>query len=392
MVTPSYAFSRCPRILFGEGAFGRLGEITAGFGPVALLVTGGGSLERSGRLDALLSSLSDRSVRCEMVAVAGEPSPEMVDGAVAAHRGRAVSVVLAVGGGSVMDAGKAVSAMLPMEGPVLEYLEEVGDPSAHSGAKVPFIAAPTTAGTGSEATRNAVLSRTGPKGFKVSLRHDEFVPDVAVVDPSLALSCPAGTTAACGMDAFTQLLESLVSPAASPITDALALSGFERVRDSLVSAFTSGASDIEARAGMAYAALVSGLALANAGLGVVHGLAASVGGKFDVPHGVACGTLVGPATRANILRLREAGGEEALLKYAMAGAAVTGRAGESAENLCDLLVEVIDRWVEELRIPRLGRYGITESDLDSLAASTAQKSNPVALSLNEVRGILAARL
>lgn len=388
-----FEFARCPEIHFGERSFERLGEIASGYGSMAVVVTGAGSLERSGRLDALLAMLDERAVRHTRVTVRGEPSPDVVDSAVAANRGKSVSVVVGVGGGSALDAGKAISAMLPVEGSVLEYLEEVGTPSAHSGAKVPFVAVPTTAGTGSEATKNAVLSRTGPQGFKVSLRHDNFVPDVAVVDPSLALSCPPSTTAACGMDAFPQLLESLVATGASPLTDALALSGLEYIRDNLLPACSTGAGGVEVRAGMAYAALLSGMALANAGLGVVHGLAAEIGGMFDVPHGVVCGTLVGAATRANISRLRESGdGGGALPKYAIAGATLTGRGGADKERLCDLLVEAIEVWVAELGIPRLGEYGVRESDLDRLAGSVSQKNNPVKLSNDEVRGILADRL
>lgn len=381
-------------MLFGEGTFARIGAVASRFGNSALLVTGGGSLERSGRLDALLEDLSRHTVRTSRVTVKGEPTPALVDGAVREHRGAGAGVVIAVGGGSVLDAGKAVSAMLPVDGSVLDYLEEVGTPGSHSGVKVPFVAVPTTAGTGSEATKNAVLSHVGPEGFKVSLRHDNFVPDVAVVDPALALTCPAATTAACGMDALTQLLESFVSPAASPLTDALALSGLERAAASLVAACTRGTSDTGARAGMAYAALVSGITLANAGLGVVHGLAGALGGLYEIPHGVACGTLVGPATRVNISRLRDSGGgSAALAKYAAAGAVLAGGHGdESVEVLCDLLVETIERWVEELGIPRLADYGVMESGLDALASSAGQKNNPVTLTEGDIRGILASRL
>jgi len=380
-------------VYFGEGTFSRLGRIASGFGGSALLVTGGRSLEVSGRLGDLLDDLERNAVRASRVSVNGEPSPELVDAAAGGHRGELPDVVIAVGGGSVLDAGKAVSAMLTVEGSVLEYLEEVGDPGAHGGEKVPLVAVPTTAGTGSEATKNAVLSRVGPGGFKVSLRHDSFVPDVAVVDPSLALTCPRATTAACGMDALTQLLESYVSPAASPITDALALGGMERVGKSLVAACTGGADDIVHRSGMAYAALAGGITLANAGLGVVHGAAAVLGGLFEIPHGVACGTILGAATRVNIERLRQEGGNEALSRYASAGAVLSGAGpGAGTEALCDILVETLDGWVEELGLPRLGEFAITDWDLDRVAAAAGLKNNPVALDTSDVRTILASRL
>ena len=192
---------------------------------------------------------------------------------------RGIDVVLSTGGGSVIDAGKAVSAMLRVEGSVAEYLEDVGT-RKHPGTKVPFVAVPTTAGTGCEATRNAVLSRVGPDGFKKSLRHDNFLPDAAVVDPVLTLSCPPDITAACGLDALTQLLESFVSTKASVLTDVLALSGLEHIGNSLVPACTNSGQDIDMRANLSYAALMSGITLTSAGLGTVHGFASSIGGLF----------------------------------------------------------------------------------------------------------------
>ena len=257
----SFQFYRTPRVRFGAGAFAALAEEAAGFGDEVLVVTGRRSLRASGRLDRLLRSLGERSLAHTVVETSGEPSPERIDEAVAAFRDRRISVVLAVGGGSVVDAGKAISAMLPCAGSVRSYLEGVGD-REHSGEKLPFIAVPTTAGTGSEATKNAVLSSVGLDGFKASLRHDNFVPDLAVLDPELSLSCPADVSAACGMDAFCQLLESYVSTRASPLTDSLAVEGLRRAAGSLVAVCTTGADDLEARASMTHASFVSGITLA----------------------------------------------------------------------------------------------------------------------------------
>jgi alcohol dehydrogenase class IV len=301
---------------------------------------------------------------------------------------------MAVGGGSAIDAGKAISAMLLEGGSVMDYLEGVGAGAKHSGTKVPFIAIPTTAGTGSEATKNAVLSRVGPGGFKKSLRHDNFVPDIALIDPELALPCPADITAACGMDALTQLLESYVSTGASPITDALALNGLEYVANNLVPASSSGAGDIEVRAGIAYASLLSGITLANAGLGVIHGFAAAIGGLFPAPHGVVCGTLLGEVTRANIeWLLKEKGAEdESLRKYAKAGAVLAGRETGDIAGDCDLLMETIDEWARILDLPLLGEYGVGISDIDGILEETSLKKNPAALGKEEMRIIIESRI
>lgn len=394
MVMDGFRFARAPRIVFGPGAAGDLAGIVRAFGSSVLLVTGSRSLESSGKMAAVCASLRDGGLTVSRAVVDGEPSPELVDAIVAGHRDRGVEVVLAVGGGSVLDAGKAVSAMLPREGSVFRFLEGVGSGPPRDGAKAPFVAVPTTAGTGSEATQNAVLSRVGPGGFKKSLRHENFVPDVALLDPELALSCPPGVTAACGMDAFTQLLESYVSSASSPMTDALAWSGLEQVSANLVRACGDGAGDVSVRAGMAYAAMISGMTLANAGLGLVHGLASAVGGLFAIPHGVVCGTLMGAVNRATLRKLREQHGpaHPALEKYARAGALFGGRPGCGPETGWGLLLDTVASWTEQLGMPRLGAFGVREADLDAIVAGAGNKNNPVRLEPEEIRDVVRSRL
>jgi alcohol dehydrogenase class IV len=421
-------FARTPRIIFGAGRFKDVGAIAAGFGRRALVVTGGGSLKKSGRWEKLCALLKATGVEFEHFAFTQEPSPEAVDRAVALHRnpglgGNNIDVVLAVGGGSVIDGGKAISAMLTSGDSTLDYLEGVGT-RLHDGRKIPFIAVPTTAGTGSEATKNAVLSRVqrsvqsgrpdqpgqpeypgqsnqsgqsqwpdqpGLGGFKKSLRHDNFVPDVALVDPALTLSCPPDISAACGMDAFVQLLESYVSVKASPFTDALCESALSLAGRSLTASCTDGADDVRVRADMSYAALISGITLANAGLGLVHGFASTIGGFCDAPHGVICGTLIGSTTRAVVAALRRTGAKAALAKYARIGALVTGETLND-EALVDALIETLDSWTSALNLPHLGRWGIVLEDVEELASDTSNKEAPVKLSPNEIAAVLGERI
>ena len=407
--TFSFKFASTPDIVFGCGAFAELPSLIAGQGERVLLITGGTSLQKSGNLERLTAELEDRVTRIDLEKVSGEPSPELVDELAEKHRSPAPTVIAAVGGGSVLDAGKAVSALIPCQESVMAYLEGVGQGKQHSGKKVPFIAVPTTSGTGSEATKNAVLSRVGDAGFKKSLRHDNFVPDLALVDPELVQSCPPDITAASGMDAISQLLGAYLSTEASPLTDSLALKALERAGESFYLAVTQG-ENLKARADMAYAALISGIVLANAGLGIVHGAASPLGGYFDIPHGVVCGTLLPAAVEKNIellrIEAREEGGKAAesrqfLEKYALAGALLSREAQTGqmqldlegqVEKYCDRLIEILHEWVEELPISRLGEYGIREADLAKIAAETGCKNNPVPLSKEEIEDILRARL
>ncbi len=389
MVGGGFSWARTPRIIFGAGRRAQLGETVAALGRSALVVTGARALQQSGRLADVREALAACGVRVRKYSVAGEPAPELVDRIVAELRGDAPDVVVALGGGSVMDAGKAISAMLPQTESVEAFLEGVGGQS-HDGRKVPFVAVPTTAGTGSEATKNAVLSRVGPDGFKASLRHDNLVPDVALIDPELALTCPAEVTAACGMDALTQLLEAYVSTKASPLTDALAWSGLSAVRDHLLAAYREGATNVAARTGMAYGALLSGMALANAGLGVVHGLAGVIGGLRPMPHGAACGTLLAAATRMNVARLKQTGGV-GLRKYAAVGRLFEAKA-DDAGACCDHLVAVLTRWMDELALPRLSCFDISGALLEHIAARASNKNNPVELDAADRQALLAERV
>lgn len=393
----AFEVARLPEIRFGSGTLDQLPDILQRFGSEVLLVTGRASLQATPRWQRLLDGLRAAGMRWHQVTVDGEPSPELVDDAVAAHRSVPIDVVAGIGGGSVLDAAKAIAGLLRTGTSVLDHLEGVGRGLPYPGPAVPFVAAPTTAGTGSEATKNAVLSRRGPDGFKKSFRDNRLVAEVAVVDPSLLDSCPKDLIAANGMDAFTQLLESYVSLRASPFTDALASSGMQAFRDGFWQAWT--ADDPLAQQGyqkLAYASLCSGITLAQCGLGSVHGLASPLGAFFPIPHGVVCGTLVAAATRLNIRALRACEpGHPALRKYAEAGILLSGRmfAGETAAQ--DGLADLLDAWTERLQLPRLATLGVGERDLDRIVANCrggSMQTNPLVLSDAELVGLLRERL
>lgn len=384
----AFTFIRPPRIRFGAQTLSEVPGIVTSLGKKAVLVTGASSLKNSGVLQEIGSQFKNASIEYTHVFTTGEPSTEQIDELTTACRAFKPDVVVAVGGGSVIDAGKAIAAMLRHEGGAADYLEDIGT-RRPSGEKAAFVAVPTTAGTGSEATTNAVLRAPGKNGAKKSLRHVNFMPDAAVVDPRLMVGCPPEVTAACGMDAFTQLLESYVSVKASALTDALALSGIEQVRDTLLAAASTGASDVGVRSGMAYGALMSGITLANAGLGVVHGMAGVIGGRFQIPHGVVCGSLVGPATKATIEKLRRIDPmHPALCKYAVVGWRLINTSIGSVENGCDNLLGMIAVWSKELHIPSLGDYGITPADIEAIANESGNRNNPAQLDKKEMEALL----
>jgi len=396
MNIPSFSISGLPRIVFGDGVISRVPALAGEFGSHTLLLTGAKSFVQSPHWAALTNGLITAGISFEHATVDGEPSPELADELAARFRKNNIEVVIGVGGGSVLDAAKAVAGLLRIENSVMDYLEGVGPELPYQGPEVPFIAVPTTAGTGSEATKNAVLSRHGPDGFKKSFRHEKLVPRYAVVDPELLAGCPKHLIAANGMDAFTQLLESYVSTRANPITNALALSGMRAVRDSLIG-WHNDEGDVAAhRANMAYGALLSGITLAQVGLGSVHGLAAPLGAFFPIPHGVVCGTLVAECTRANLRALQARDhGSHVIWRYAHVGKVMVNNMKLSEQDGLDTLVEVLEDWTQSLKLPLLSSYGMAESDIPRVVANcrgSSMKTNPIALTDDEVGVILLNRL
>lgn len=391
---PPFLFSSTPHIHFGVGSRSKLYGLVAGFGKKVLLVTGASSFDQSDQCQQIWNRLNDQ-FDVKRFKVSDEPSPKLIDLAVTEFSTFSPDCVVAVGGGSAIDAAKAIAGLLPSGDSVLEYLEGVGKGRAYQGPSTPFIALPTTAGTGGETSKNAVLSEIGESGFKKSFRHEMLVARHILLDPELTLGCPADITAACGMDAFTQLLESYVSSNANAMTDALALSGLVRIRDCLLRVVEDG-DDLEAREGMLYASSISGLTLANAGLGSVHGLASPLGAYFPIPHGVVCGTLLFEASCMNVRALKERQPNHISLdKYANVGRIFAEHDKLDPDAAREALLGIIQAWSGRLRMSPLSHFGVAETDIDRIVAGSrgnSMQTNPVLLTDEEVAGIIRRRL
>lgn len=366
-----FEFATATRIVFGAGTVREVAAAAAEMGRRALVV-------------------SRRSANLESAGIAGEPFPvhseptvDVVRQGTQLARETACDLVIALGGGSAIDAGKAIAALLTNGGDPLDYLEVVGQGRPLARASAPFIAVPTTAGTGSEVTRNAVLASPAHR-IKASLRSPYMLPRLAIVDPELTLHLPPQITATTGLDALTQLIEPYVSIRANAITDLYCIEGMRRAAFALRRAWHDG-HDPAARTDMAFASLLGGLALANAGLGAVHGFAAPLGGKFDAPHGALCAALLPHAMRVNIAALRD---PERRARYREVARILTGLPNATPE---DGAAWVTDLCVE-LAIQPLRAYGVRSADVPALAEQAARassmKANPVVLSQEQLEDLL----
>ena len=382
-----FEFSTAGRICFGPGLAMEMAREMAALGTSAFVVTG----STSDRYASIFDALAGQGITCTRFRVAGEPSTTLVSEAVGLARQARTDVVIAIGGGSVIDTGKAVAAMLTNEGALEDYLEVVGAGRPLKCPAAPCVAIPTTAGTGAEVTRNAVLCVPERK-VKVSMRSAFLLPRLAIVDPLLTHSMPPELTAATGLDALTQLAEAFVSNQANPLTDGLCREGLRRAGRSLRRAFQDG-SDTDARADMALASLFSGLALANAKLGAVHGFAGPLGGMIDVPHGIVCGRLLPSVMEANVHALRDRAPESpALPRYDEIARLLTGNTAATASDA----VFWIQALCDTLALPGLRRFGLAEDAFPEAVAKAAKassmKGNPIELTDEELRAILAHAL
>lgn len=391
-----FEFATAGRIVFGSGTVNEVGRLAGELlaaqrertGEVSVLVVAG---RDSTRVEPVLASLQAAGVACSHFTVDGEPSVSVARQGAARAVEAGCRAVVGMGGGSAIDAGKAIAALAENPGDPLDYLEVVGRGRALARASLPYIAVPTTAGTGAEVTRNAVLLSEA-HGVKASLRSPHMLPRVALVDPQLTWSLPPAATAATGLDALTQLIEPFVCVRANAMTDAVCREGITRVARSLRRAFSAG-DDAAAREDMSIAGLFGGLALANAGLGAVHGFAGPIGGMFPAPHGAVCAALLPHVMAANVRALRQREpGSEALTRYQQVAAMLTGESSATIEAGVDW----VRRLVADLGIPGLGAYGLRPEHAEDIvaksAAASSMKGNPIQLTPEELSSALTAAL
>ena len=383
-----FEFASAARIIFGDGSAAQLPQLARENGSHALLVTDSFQPEA---VSKLIDTLRSAGLQLTHFPVSGEPTVEMIDEAKSIAASAGCDMVISIGGGSVIDAGKAGAALIPNAGAVLDYLEVIGAGKKLSAAPLPFIALPTTAGTGAEVSKNAVIGSKTHR-VKVSLRDNRMLADIALVDPELTHSVPPAVTASTGMDALTQVLEPFVSHLANPLTDGMCAEGLRRAGRSLRTVYDE-PENAAARRDMALTSLLGGLALANAKLGAVHGFAGVLGGMYDAPHGAICAALLPPVMEANINALHAREPENpALKRYEYAAQFLLFDRSASVSDAMDWISETSRRF----DIPGLGAYGAREDDfaeiVDKSSASSSMKGNPIALTADELTAILRAAL
>ncbi len=378
-----FEFATAGRIIFGRGGIADLDDLASSFGRRVFILTG----SNIRRFSSIVEMVRLANIEVQTFRISGEPTVALVKQAVEEARKFDSQVVVGLGGGSVIDAAKAVAAMLTNPGDVEDYLEVVGAGKSIAISSAPCIAVPTTAGTGSEVTRNSVLGVPNRK-VKVSMRSPMMIPRVALVDPNLTRFLPPEVTASTGLDAITQLLEAFVCTRANPMTDAVCREGLRRSGQALLRAYHQ-PEDLAAREDMSLAALFSGIALANAGLGAVHGLAGPLGGTIAAPHGAICARLLPLVIKTNVDALRSQGkGSAALVRYDEAAALLIG----DPDARCDQLIEWVRDLCMKVKIPGLSRYGLTEKDfpvlVEAAQRASSMKTNPVMLSAETLTVIL----
>ncbi|MGC3961255.1 MAG: iron-containing alcohol dehydrogenase [Verrucomicrobiota bacterium] len=380
----NFEFATATRIVFGAGKLAELGALGCSLGRRALVVSG----SRPAAAERIAGLLREAEVIAVRFVVAAEPTVTLVEQGTRLAREAECDFVIAIGGGSVIDAGKAIAAMLANDGELLDYVEVIGRGRMLSKPSRPFIAIPTTAGTGAEVTRNSVLAAPDHR-VKVSLRSLLMLPALALVDPELTYDLPPALTASTGLDALTQLIEPFTSNRANPLTDTLCREGMLRVARSLRLAYHNGENAV-AREGMAVAGLFGGLALANAGLGAAHGFAAPIGGMFSAPHGAVCAALLPHVMAMNIRALERK--DCSCERYDEVARILTGSAVAVAADG----VRWVSELTQELNIPKLNVYGIAPTCVPELVAkatnASSMKANPVVLNPGELSEVLLAAL
>ena len=384
-----FDFLNTPQIVFGKGRFQEIGDLLAHYGKRILIVGSESAFSQiKERFEAIISK---KKMSYEIIFIKGEPDIHQIDSGVELGIKQKAHAILGIGGGSAVDAGKAVAGLITNGGSAKDYMEVIGKGSKITKQPLPFIAVPTTSVTGSEVTKNAVVL-SKEDGLKASIRSPLLIPKVALIDPELMVNVSPEVTAYCGLDALTQLLESYTSIKSQPITDSLAILGIRRIIKSLIFVYENG-DDVSSREDIAFAALLSGICLANAGLGAVHGFASPIGGMLGIPHGVVCGALLAPVIEENIRQMvAEIPFNETLAKYATLGELLVDLVFEDIREAADRVIEYTEQISRILKIPKLSKYGLTEKYFDKIIEkakiSSSMKYNPVKLSDEALHRIL----
>ncbi|MDA3811417.1 MAG: iron-containing alcohol dehydrogenase [Spirochaetaceae bacterium] len=381
-MSDKFNFTGSGKVLFGEGKFKELLSLTEM--AHSILICG-----KSFKKTQQYTSIKDKVYK--EFTISGEPEPETINNITASVKGKIKSVI-AVGGGSSLDAGKAVAAMCQSEGLIEDYLEGLGTKEP-TGKTLPVIAIPTTAGTGSEATKNAVICSRGEKGYKKSLRHDNYIPQFVIIDPLLYINCPSQIMSSCGMDAFCQLLESYISTGSNFYTDTLAWKGITIFIDSFADLCTGEIKNIDKMGEIAFAAYLSGITLANAGLGTVHGIAGPMGGFYEIPHGTACGTLLPVVIKRTVEKLYLEKRSDTLEKIDKIGSYILKKTPEKSDKTpADALNEMLDQWLIQLKIPRLSVFAIDIRGAEKIASHSGNKNNPIQFRTDEIKEMIISRI
>lgn len=384
-----FDFLNTPQIVFGKGRFQEVGDLLAQYGKRILIV---GSKSAFSQLKKQFETIiNKKKMSYDIVFIKGEPDIHQIDIGVEVGIKKKSEVVLGIGGGSAVDAGKAVAGLITNGGSAKDYMEVIGIGSEITKQSLPYIAIPTTSGTGSEVTKNAVVL-SKEDGLKTSIRSPLLIPKIALIDPELMVNVSPEVTAYCGLDALTQLLESYTSIKSQPITDSLAILGIRRITKSLIHVFENG-QDVSSREDLAFAALLSGICLANAGLGAVHGFASPIGGMLGIPHGVVCGALLSPVIEENIQQMiAEIPFNETLAKYATLGELLVDLVFDDIREAADRVIEYTEQISRLLKIPKLSKYGLSEKYFEKIIEkakkSSSMRYNPVKLSDDALYRIL----
>ncbi|HSL86962.1 MAG TPA: iron-containing alcohol dehydrogenase [Bacteroidales bacterium] len=378
-----FEFMTSDRIIFERNGITSIGRLAKPFGEKALIVTG----SRSENAEVIKELLNTEGIASVLFQVTEEPGLQTTKLGLDLAREEKFDLVIACGGGSAIDSGKIIAAMMKNDGDILSYLEVIGEGKSLTNPSAPCIAIPTTAGTGAEVTKNAVISSDEHK-VKVSLRSPYMYPDLVLLDPTLTVSMPKGVTASTGLDALTQVIEPFVSHLANPITDAFCREGMKLASTSLRKAFDSG-EDLEARENMLLASLFGGIALANAKLGVVHGFAGVIGGMYGIPHGIVCAGLLPYSIETNVKALKEREQEnKALVRYKEVAEILTGDKNATIEDGM--------KWISDLcmhlSIPKFETFGMKKEDfpeiIEKSMGASSMKGNPITLTEEELEEML----